>query len=66
MNKDDILLIQELLNNDLSQILDNDLKEKLNHLQTKINLIVEQINAQDKIQEVQTKLMEFDKPKKKK
>lgn len=63
MNKEDILLIQELLTDSFTF---ETKKEEILKLQTKVNLIVEQINAQDKIQEVQNKLMELDKPKEEK
>lgn len=66
MNKEDILTIQELLCSLNLDEHNEPMKTKLKNLTFKVSLIVEQIEAQDKIQEVQNQLMELDKPKEEK
>lgn len=57
MNKEDILLL-------VSYFRGKTLDEDMTKLQDKLELIKKQIEAQDIIAEVQTKLQEMDKPKK--
>ena len=54
MNKDDIMLLHVYLS-------DKDLPKELAKLRDKIALIKSQIEAQDKIQDIQKKLAEMDK-----
>ena len=57
MNKEDIFLIQKIL---ITDIIPNNKREEILKLSRKIDLIVEQINAQDKIQDIQKQLQELE------
>ena len=57
MNKEDILLL-------VSYFRGKELDKDMAKLQEKLELIKKQIEAQDVIADVQTKLQEMDKPKK--
>ena len=61
MNKEDILLLVDYFTSDL---LTDPLSKDMEKLVEKLLLIKKQIEAQDIIADVQTKLQEMDKPKK--